>query len=287
MYTPYGLPIPAAAVTPLAASVTLAKGGYVMLAPATGYGSPGANATPNQIPAGVLNPIEGIVSSSVAAGSTAQVDTCPFWGVAASTVSNDGFTAADVCTPFWIAGANTPGKLSNNSGKRSLGGLVLGIDTLGTSTPIQWSSPIAWALARSVLVNDAEVFAADSFALTANTTRAEASIPRNNAAPGRVVKVRVLADAGFTAHDANYWTITVARRTAAAPGTAVTVATATFKITGGTGNLTAWKYADLTLSATSANLDFLETDTFTVVCTSETTAAGIARFTVEVVGKVG
>jgi hypothetical protein len=161
------------------------------------------------------------------------------------------------------------------------------MDPKGTLTPIQWVSPVAYRIAQSALVSDKIVVARDAFALTANTTRAEATIARTHAAPGTATRVRIMADAGFTAHDTNYWTITVAKRTSAAPGTAVTIASKTLKITGGTGNLTAFAYTDLDLTATVADRDFLEDGSFTITCTAESTAAAITRFTVEVIAKVG
>jgi hypothetical protein len=286
-YTPIGNPLPVGDEVPLAASVVLAKGGYVMAAPTTGYCSPGSASTSGQIPMGICNPAEQITASSVAGASRAAVDLRPFWGNPASTISNDGFTDADVCTPFYVAGAATPGKLGFSTTKRSLGGLVLGLDTLGTSTPVQWCSPIAYVIAQSAIISAACTFADDSFALTGNTTRAETSIPRDTASPGTVTQVRIAADAGHTAHDSNYWTITVSKRTAAAPGTAVVVATADTKLTGGTGTMTAFKYYDLTLSTVAGATDILPGDVLTVTCTAQTTAAAIARLTVEVIAKVG
>jgi hypothetical protein len=236
---------------------------------------------------GICNPAEQITASAVSGASRAAVDLRPFSGAPASTIANDGFTVADACTPFYVAGANTPGKLGFSTTKRSLGGLVLGIDTTGTGTPVQWCTPVAYRIAQSALVSDACVFATDAFALTGNTTRAEATLTRTAAVAGTATQVRIMTDAGFTAHDTNFWTITVSKRTAAAPGTAVVVATKTLKITGGTGNLTAFKYADLALSATAGAVDILAGDAITVTCTAETTAAAITRLTVEVIAKVG
>jgi len=285
MYTPIGNPLPVGDEVPLAASVVLSKGGYVMAAPATGYCSPGSASTSGQIPMGICNPAEQITASSVAGASRAAVDLRPFWGNPSSTISNDGFTDADVCTPFYVAGAKTPGKLGFSTAKRSLGGLVLGLDPLGTSTPVQWCSPVAYKIAQSALVSEACTFAVDAFALTGNTTRAEASLPRDSAVAGTVTQIRIAADAGFTAHDTNYWTITVSKRTAAVPGTAVVVATADLKVA--FGSLTAFKYADLTLSTVAGATDILPGDVITVTCTAQTTAAAIARLTVEVIAKVG
>lgn len=287
MYTPIGNPLPVGDEVPLAASVVLAKGGYVMAAPATGHCSPGSASVSGQIPVGICNPAEQITASAVAGASRAAVDLRPFYGNPASTITNDGFTDADVCTPFYVAGAATPGKLGFSTTKRSLGGLVLGLDPLGTATPVQWCSPVAAAIAQSTIATGATAAASDAFALTANTTRAETTLTRTAAVPGTVTQVRIMTDAGFTAHDANYWTITVSKRTAAVPGTAVVVATANLTITAGTGNLTAFKYADLTLSTVAGAVDLLAGDALTVTCTAQATAAAITRLTVEVIAKVG
>jgi hypothetical protein len=284
---PIGNPLPTSGLAPLAASVSLSKGNYITVAVTTGHGNVGTT-TGYRIPVGILNPTDNVTAVSTAGKTVEQVDTRPFYGQPYSATSNDGFDIYDVCTPIYCAAASTPGKLSYASGlKRQLLGLCLGMDPLGTLTPIQWISPIAYRVAQSALVSDKMVVARDTFALTGNTTRTELTMPRAHAAPGTATRVRIMADGGFTAHDTNYWTITVAKRTSAAPGTAVTVAEKTLKITGGTGNLTAYAYADLDLSATVADRDFLEDASFTVTCTAQTTAAAIARLTVEVIAKVG
>lgn len=290
-YTPISdhNPIPAPLSRPLAANAQIAKGQFVTVSVSTGYGQTNDGTTANQICAGIGDYSELSDTSATAGYAYARTSQRFCWGLPASTVANDGFTDADFCKPFYIAGTSTPGKLSTYGGnKRSLGGLVFGLDPIGTGTPILWASPIASLIAASSLVSNALVVANDWFALTANTTRAEASMARTAGVAGTVTSVRIAADAGFTAHDTNYWTITVSRRTAAAPGTAVVIATGTLKTTGagGIGSLTAWKYADVPLSATAANLNVNADDVITVTCTAETTAAAIAHLDVEVIAKV-
>ncbi len=283
--TQAGNPLPVALPIALAASAAINQYEYVCVDPSTGYGNNNAGTTPDQICTGTAQ--QDTTAIATAGMSSVTVNQNPVWGEPASTIANDGFAITDVGVPFFIAGVKTPGKLTNYGGKRTVGGLILGLDPRNGGTPIQLAGVVPQVIAKSALLSNDITIAKDAFVLTANTTRAETSMPRLAKVPGKVVEVRISADAGFTAHDTNYWTITVAKRTNATPGTAVTVATKTLKITGGTGDLTAWKYKTITLSSTAADLDFLEDDEFTVVCTSETTAAGIARFTVEVIAKVG
>ncbi len=283
--TQAGNPLPVALTVPLEASAAVSKFYYVTLDPSTGNGNTNVGTAPDEICAGTATQDETAIAT--AGMSSINVNQNPVYGEPASTVASDGFTAADAGLPFFIAGVKTPGKLTNYGGKRTVGGLILGMDPLGTGTPIQWPGVVAQVVAKSALVANGFTVAGDSFALTGNTTRAEASLSRNAKVPCKVVEVRITADAGHTAHDTNYWTFTVAKRTAATPGTAVTIATKTTKITGGTGDLTAWKYKTITLTSTAADLDLLEDDELTIVCTAETTAAAIARFTVEVIAKVG
>lgn len=290
MITPIGNPAPVSLLFKCAASQTFYQGYIATASPSTGYVSINSGSTVSQIPAGVMVPPQTVQSSTVAGAAALDLDQRPYWGIPYSTTSNDGFTGADIGTPFFLSSYDTPGKLSSLAGvKRQLGGITLGLDPLGKGTPVLWTGPVGWMLARSQLLSGATSIAGDSFALTANTTRAEATIRRGAKVPAQVTQVRIIADAGFTSHDTNYWTITVAKRTAAAPGTAVTVASATLQTVsgGGIGTLTAWLPCDVTLTSTVADLQLLDTDILTVTCTSQTTAAGIARLTVEVIGKVG
>lgn len=93
----------------------------------------------------------------------------------------------------------------------------------------------------------------------AGTTTAETVVgfvpqaPGANASKAKMLRVYYLPGAALTAHDANYATITVSRYTAAG-GSKTTVATATTKITGGTGDWTAFVPVEIALSATPANL---------------------------------
>jgi hypothetical protein len=61
--------------------------------------------------------------------------------------------------------------------------------------------------------------------------------------------LRISPAAALTASDTNYATFTVNKRTSAAPGTAVPIATFTTKVTGGTGSWTAWQAVAVAVAA--------------------------------------
>src|SRR5580765_644615 len=109
--------MPAQLSFPLAASAVVGKLQFVLINPTTGDCSLADDATPNQICGGYGFPDEASASSGTAGQAVARVS--QRWAVHAtpSTLSNDGFTKADSCVPFWIADGNTPGKLSNAGGK--------------------------------------------------------------------------------------------------------------------------------------------------------------------------
>lgn len=77
--------------------------------------------------------------------------------------------------------------------------------------------------------------------------------PGANASTAKVLRVYYLPGAALTAHDTDYATILVSKYTAAG-ASKTTVATITTKITGGSGNWTAFVPMEITLSATAANL---------------------------------
>jgi hypothetical protein len=285
-------PIPAPLGVKLAASASIARGRFVTINSA-GYGAENDGTVPNVLCAGLGDSsLEQTVASSVAGAASGVASQRFCYGLVSSTVANDGFTIADWGVPFYIAAAETPGKLSHTGAdgtlvNRSLGGLVFGLDELGEGTPVLFPGPIAVSIARGVAHANASVVASDKFTLTANTTRAETLLVRRNACHGRVVQVRIVSDNGFTQHDTQYWTISVYKRTSTTPGTAVKIAESNLKTVaqGGIGTLTAFAYANLALVGGIAD-DLLEDDAITVVCTSAGTSAGITNLTVEVIQKV-
>lgn len=252
---------------PLAASAQVGKLQFVTVDPDTGNASLPDDATPNQISGGFGFPSE--VSDVSTTAAQAVVRTTQRWvaHAAPSTVSNDGFTAADVAKPFYIADGNTPGKLSHNGTKnRSLGGLVIGLKEVGQTAVRLWAGPIAWLLARCALLadnSDAGVVAypADATAATdiGSTSVATSSlvIPRDPT-HGRITSIKIIPSATLAATSGNDRTITVWKIDTL--GVATPVSVGTFVTTAG---LTAQVASSFTLTATSADLNLLETDMLT------------------------
>lgn len=84
----------------------------------------------------------------------------------------------------------------------------------------------------------------------AGTTTAEAAVAMT-VQKGKLVKAYYVPAGAVTAHDTNYATITVSRYTAAG-GSKTTVASITTKITGGSGNWTAFVPVEITLATDTA-----------------------------------
>lgn len=245
---------------PLAASAQVGRGQYGLIDPATGYVSLADGATPNRIPAGVGYPA--IVSpTSTVAGNATNV----FWvgygdGQPASTEAGDSFTAADVAVPFYIAGQSTPGKLSNFGGNnRSLGGLVMGLDSRGN--PITVCGPEAWLLARATLIANAMDFAwLDYREALAADTLAEVAIPSQKL-HGLITGVQFVG-AAIAADNTDYITVTISKRDGAGGG-AVVLATYDSRAANN-GAVTAFVPAAFTLSVVAGALNVLETDVYTI-----------------------
>jgi hypothetical protein len=284
---------PAALFRPLVASAQIGKGQFATVEQTYGRAKLNDGTTPYEVAAGIGDGSEMSDTSATAGLAEARLTHRFVTGLPSSTVASDGFTDADFCVPCWLADENTPGKLSHTGAdatlaNRPLLGLVFGADRIyGTATPVVWSSPIAWAVARGVLMAEGSVVASSQFTCGANTTHTESTMTRRNSCHGQVSQVRVTCDEGFTGHDTQYWTILVQKRTSTTPGTPVTVATATLKTVsgGGIGTITAFKYLAVTLGTGTA-LDVIEDDVFTVTVTSAGTSIAMTNFTVEVIAKV-
>ncbi len=251
--------IPGFSSVPLAADAQVGRGQFSTIAPSTGHASLNGGNVPGQIAAGMGDPSNLSDKSAVAGAATLRLSYRWFKGVPASTVASDGFTAADMAVPFYIAGDSTPGKLSHNgSDDRSLGGLVFGLDE--GNNPVCWSNPIAWLLARSAHQSDATL--AGSYAIadgSASAATAERAIERNPV-HGVVTAIEFIG-AAVTANDTNNATITVSKRDGEG-GAAVSLGTLTTNVAG--GSVVAFTPKALTLSATAADLNLLETDVLTV-----------------------
>lgn len=256
--------MPAQLSFPLAANAQVGKLQFVLI-DSTGNASLADDATPNQICAGFGFPDELSATSATAALAVARVS--QRWAVhaAPSTIANDGFTAADVGTPFYIADGNTPGKLSNSGGKnRSLGGLVVGLAQVGETAVRIWCGPIAQAVARATLMANSKDGAwyqiSDG---AASTTTAEVGMSREKM-HGVAIGVDYTGDA-VAADNTDYVTATVSKRDGAG-GAAVVMATYDSRAAN-QGAATAFVPMPFALSVVAGALNLLETDVVTLTVT--------------------
>jgi len=252
--------IPGWIARPLAANAQVGKGQLVTVDPATGYASLNDGTVPSQIAGGVGDFAELSDFSSTAGAAAARLTERWFYGLAASTLSNDGFTDADFGVPFFIKDENTLGKLSNSGGSnRSLGGLVFGLAVDGT--PVAWCGPIASLLARGQLIANAVNGGAYQIAdAAASTTTAETAMARQKF-HGVVTAVEYVGGA-IAADNTDYVTITISKRDGAGGGATV-VATYDSRAAN-QGAATAFVPKAFSLSAVAGALNLLETDVLTV-----------------------
>jgi hypothetical protein len=283
--------IPAALDFPLDASEQAAKGQYLTLDPTTGMASLADDNTPGQICAGYVSIDEATSVSATAGNARARVSQRWAKHEAPSEIANDGFTAADVATPFYLADGNTPGKLSHTATKnRTLGGLVFGLVKTGSTAIYHWAGPLAQAIARAVVAADmfpggslSKVIDAGAATDTVNGI-AEAMLDSMAAVHGKVAAVQfsvegtTLAASGVT----DYSTLTLWKRPAAG-GTPVAVASVDTRTTA----FTKWETVTFTLSVVAGAVDVLETDQLTLIKTHGGTGAIIPAGKVRVFRKVG
>jgi hypothetical protein len=259
----------------LAANEQAGRGQIVTLSKSTGYAQLNDGTVPNQICAGNADYSQLSDTSAIAGAAEVRVVQKFCHGLTNSAVSNDTFVQTDFGQVAWVADENSIGKLSHTGAdgtlaNRSLGGLFFGLMSID-ATPIAWVGPLAWLIARAVHVCDNLVAAAKSQALTTGTTIAEQVMPRvGGKVHGRITGVRGLSSVAVTTGDTNYWTFSFYKRSSTTPGTAVKIAEATTKTTGGIGAITAFDDFAIALVGTGAQLDLLETDIITVVCTAAT-----------------
>lgn len=280
----------------LAANEQAGRGQIVTLSKSTGYAQLNDGSVPNQIPGGNADYSQFSDVSAIAGAAEVRVVQKFCHGLGNSATANDTFVATDFCTPAWVADENTIGKLSHTGAdgtlaNRSLGGLVFGLKSLDQS-PVAWIGPVAWLLARAAHMCDNHVAAAKSQVLSTGTTITERVIPRvGGKVHGRITGVRGISSESVTTGDANYWTFSFYKRSATTPGTAIKIAertTATTTPAGGTGAIVAFDDFDVTIVGTGAQLDLLETDILTVVCTAATgSSTAFSEIAWEVLMNVG
>jgi len=264
--TPFGEgAIPPGLSYPLAADAQGGKLQFITIDPSTGLASPADDNTPGQIAAGLQWPDELSATSSEDGAATVRVMERAAECTAVSTIANDGFGAADVGVPLWIADTNTPGKLSHTSTKnRSLGGLVLGLAAYGGTAIRFIGGVVGQLLGRAAMMADAFPGGSVAKAVDAGaaTDLSETFLDGIARVHGPVAAVyfdvtgATLAASGNT----DYKTFILCKRTAADPSTQVTVASATTKTT-------AWtQYTSIafTLSAVAGAVDLLEDDLLSI-----------------------
>ncbi len=255
--------MPAALHFPLGASAQAGKMQFLLIDPTTGNAVLADDLTPHLIAGGYVFPDELTATSATAGKAEARVSQRWCVHAAPSTISNDGFTAADVGVPWWIADGNTPGKLSNSAGKdRSLGGLTFGLDS-PTDNVRLWPGPVAQAVARGVLMANGASAGAVAYPVDASastdigSTSASTNalmIPRAKT-HGVITSIEIVPSAALSATSGNDRTITVWKVDTLGVAAAVSVGTFTT-----TTALVAHVAAAFTLTATTADLNLLETD---------------------------
>ncbi len=181
-----------------------------------------------------------------------------FIGYRNSTASLDTFADTDFGRVAWVADNQTIGK--SNLLARSMGGVFMGLAGRNLDQPRLWGGFAGYVAARSIHLADNSscgnfIYPVDAGAATDLT---ETIIPRQ-AIHGTVTGFKYTPAATLAADATNYKTITISKRTAADPTTAVVLATLTSVL-----GFTAWTPAAFTISAVAGVLDLLPTDILTI-----------------------
>lgn len=245
--------------------------GQAMYFDASGNVALNDGTVPGLVCAGVVYPDKITATSTIAGACQAMLYQGMGGGNAASTISLDSFTAADVMTPCFDAGNGVPGKLSNSGGSnRSILGIVFGLYDNGN--PRYWAGPVASLLARWLLSANATALAGYSIAdAAANTATAERAIRRPKI-KGTVTDISFVG-AAVAADATDYDTITISKRDGAG-GAAVVLGTYS-TATGSNGAITAFTRAPFTLSVVAGALYLLETDIVTITVAKAAAGKGL------------
>jgi hypothetical protein len=257
-----GAQLPPDTCAPQQASLTIGRGQYVTYN-ASGHAALNDGTVPGLVCAGVGYPAPISGSSTIAGQAFAQLWQGFGQGNPSSTIANDAFTAADTCTPAYIKDENTLGKLSNYSGSnRSLAGLVFGVSPDARVLPRAWVGVVAQTVARGVLIADSFMLASTEIAdAAASTAISEKAISRPKV-KGTITSIE-FTGAAIAADNTDYITVTVSKRTAADPGTAVSLGTYDSRAANN-GAITAFVPAAFTLSVVANALFLLPTDVVTI-----------------------
>lgn len=252
--------LPPGDTLPMQASASAGQGQAVFYN-ASGHVALNDGASPGLVCAGVVYPDKLATAGAVAGVQVLMVFQGLGSGQPASTIANDSFTAADVCTAAFDAGNGVPGKLSNYSGSnRSILGIVFGVDERGY--PRLWAGPQASIMARSLLLVENFSLASHGIAdAAANTATAERIVSNRPKVKGTVTGVSYVGSA-LVVGDTDYVTATISKRDGAGGG-AVSMATYDSRAAGN-GAATAFVPKAWTLSVVAGALNLLETDEVTI-----------------------
>lgn len=285
--------VPSGFEFPLALSAQAGKLQILTLDPSTGNAVAADDSTPHQIAAGMVFPDEVTTTDASNAGNAvARTTWRSFVHNTPSTIANDGFSAADVGVPWWIADTETPGKLSHtgtlagaNLKNRSLGGLVFGLVRKGSTAIRAWGGPLAQAIARAVhAVNHfpggslaKAVDAGDATDIGETLLDGCANVHGPIAAVYFDVTGTTLAASGTS----NYKTMNIYKRDGAGGGTTL-VATVDTQTTA----FTQWTTVAFTLSAVAGANALLEGDILTFSQAHTGSGASIPAGKIRVIRKV-
>ncbi len=256
-----GRPLPFQMLRGLAASVAPARG-QMIVQNSSGYALLGTANLPNCIP---LGPADRDEDAGTGNGDAKILTWNTFVsGYAASTVSGDALTDSDFGVVAWVSAVGTPGKKSNSSGNNhSIWGLCFGLDKEAQSTPLTWTGPIAWCVARGVHIADNESGGSIAYAVDASASTDQGSaadpllIPRKKT-HGRITSIEIIPSADLALALTNYRVITIYKIDTLTNTVGPVVGTFSTL----TQNLAKRTPTQFTLSSTSTDLDVLETDVF-------------------------
>lgn len=215
---------------------------------------------PGLVAAGVGYPGK-LSDTSATAGVAATAMWQGFGSIVFSTLSGDGFTAADAGgVPAFIATENTIGRKSNVGGvNRSIAGMVYGLNADGTAN--FWGGPMAQAHARAILIANGFLLASHGISDAAASTATAERIVVRPPVHGMVTSA-TFTGAAIVADNTDYITATLSKRDGAG-GAAVVIATYDSRAAN-QGAVTAFVPMPLALSAVAHALELLETDVVTL-----------------------
>lgn len=280
-----GRPIPFQMLRPLASTIA-AQEGQVFVQTAAGFAVLASATVPNCIS---LGPAERDEDAGTSDGAAKVLSWNTFVSqYAASTIANDALLDSDFGVVAWTAGPGTPGKLSNSSGNRSIWGLAFGLDFEANKTPLTWVGPVAWCVARGVHLADNEsggtiAYAVDASASTDLGTATDPLLIPTKKTHGRITSIEIIPSADLAATGGtNYRIVTIYKINTLTNVVGPVVGTLDLR----TQALAKRTPTQFTLSATSTDLDMLETDVLGYASIHTASGAAIPQSIIRVNKKV-